>query len=613
MQPSNQMVQDGRQAVQDTVGAAKTAANTVKTVKNVKKTAKKIKNTAKKVKEAASKDGIVGIIKFIASAVAQNWKEAIALFAESKSVKIAVFSSIALSIFIPIAIMTALLTIFPSDIAISYDYATTAGNKITIGLETLGAGIGNIVQDFSTFLQTGTWGTEGESFKFDRLVCEDPAYEGYYSTSDTLLALLNNYFRDAYKEKAKKGAERSAKSRTNQRAYQEEAEKTYADMFKSSPYNTLNSTRYKSTDITYTYEWDEESQDYVDWSITILCCSSVQDLTNGKESKFSAADLLNYAKELCGKKTTSLWVYKKETEIVTGTTTRQEIEVQTTTTTIPGYYKVIGTFIDANGVEMENKIWVNERTVTTTTPTVVSKTYPTVECIITYRAEMNPDAKDLIIEHFGISEEKNNQNGIEDISDRELLDIEIDTMTQTYNSILIGIVTSATANQAINRFYNEHSDMMFTCENPKLGYPNPTYKSTYKGAHPFGCSCSTHGGSHEGIDVPWPDNTQLYFQSTGILVGYDSSHANVSDTGKRAYGNFAVVYYGETAEGGLFCLYGHLATVSGASEFTVYNAGQPFAQVGHSGYSFGAHLHLSTFIRKADGTIVTVNPENYIR
>ena len=96
---------------------------------------------------------------------------------------------------------------------------------------------------------------------------------------------------------------------------------------------------------------------------------------------------------------------------------------------------------------------------------------------------------------------------------------------------------------------------------------------------PFHCTCSTHNGKHNGIDIKCGGiSMPIVASETGIVREkvYSSS-----------YGYVVTVSYGE-----YLALYAHMKEHSNRSVNEQVKAGDQIGMTGNTGDSFGVHLHL---------------------
>ncbi|MCL1852399.1 MAG: peptidoglycan DD-metalloendopeptidase family protein [Peptococcaceae bacterium] len=114
------------------------------------------------------------------------------------------------------------------------------------------------------------------------------------------------------------------------------------------------------------------------------------------------------------------------------------------------------------------------------------------------------------------------------------------------------------------------------------------------------CNCSTHKGTHSGIDIKSTTGTPVVASAGGTATFHKCGHAD-SCPNKSCTGNYVLIDHG----GGIVTGYYHLRSVGLVSG--PVSKGQQIGQMGSTGNSSGPHLH---FLMKINGNFV--NPSNYL-
>lgn len=117
-------------------------------------------------------------------------------------------------VFGPLILTLTFIVSLPATIIESVDAAAKSTyDEVILGWETWKAELGNGIDDFLTWMTTGVKGDSTEAFHNDIAIASDPEYEIYVGASNTLVAVINNYFRsefDSVKDRAAQQAENKA-------------------------------------------------------------------------------------------------------------------------------------------------------------------------------------------------------------------------------------------------------------------------------------------------------------------------------------------------------------------------------------------------------------------
>lgn len=134
--------------------------------------------------------------------------------------------------------------------------------------------------------------------------------------------------------------------------------------------------------------------------------------------------------------------------------------------------------------------------------------------------------------------------------------------------------------------------------------PKKIYSSPLKVKTKFTTNFKENG--HRGVDLAAPEGTAIYALAAGKVLysQFDSS-----------YGNFIVIKHTD----GMYSLYAHMRVKSNFKAGSTVKKGAKIGEVGNTGYSFGAHLHLELatgqvpnhYLSDANLTYL-VDPKQYI-
>lgn len=256
-------------------------------------TAKNAKKDAKTVKRAAGK------------AAAGNWMGAAVDMLKSPRAMLAVVAVFLVLIILPITFVGIFLIEFPGAIINSITAAvTTAYDDLVVGWESLKIKVSNGIDNFLTWLTTGDTGDASDGFATDVAAAQDPDFASYIGTSNALVAVLNEYFRDEYNSGVKTNAQLSATNHQMELVTEAENDGILPE------------------DITCELTWTSNDSDYLDWTFSLIACDSVNRMqdTSDDVPEFSAAHLIAEAKDLVSHYT--LWDVGVRETVTDGTTVR---------------------------------------------------------------------------------------------------------------------------------------------------------------------------------------------------------------------------------------------------------------------------------------------------
>ena len=529
--------------------------------------AKQIKRdveTVKKVAENAASGNVAGV----ALEIIKNPK-----------IIIAALSAVFFIIFGPILMVLTFVVSLPASIIESVDAAAQSTyDSIVLGWEEWKAELGNGIDDFLTWITTGEKGESAEAFQNDVAIASDPDYEIYVGASNTLVAVINNYFRSEFgnlRERAASQAEDKA---------QEMVDEAINEGF-------------LAEDVTYETKWTSSDQDYLLWSFYVLSSDSIANMDSDGVS-FRAAPLIDRAKHVINNY--DLW----DIGITTKTSDGIRIATEERTRYVEREVQVQATDEDGELLYDSEGNPVYE----TTTELVpeqyeVQVEYPTRHITVEYFAHAKSEAKDYIIEDAGLTDEKASES---DMSDKDLVEEEVAQMRVLYSTAIGDLVASGQILDWIQSFYADHSDLVFNGPSAVAG-PVDNWRALIT-SHQGATDIPEHEGGHNGLDISSPNGTPLVLPSDGVIVQVTNAYPNVTDYSVPR-GNLVFVYYGEQngeSGKGIFVLYQHLSSAP-VSPYEKYSAGETVAASGQSGMSTGPHWHVEVYI----GT-TKVDPESFL-
>lgn len=581
-------------------GFGANASGTGNMADDMAKDAKELSKTAKNTAKAAVKDAKA--VKKAAGQIASgNYLGAAKTAIENPmtllKVALVALGILCLPLFLVITCAVFLIE-FPSAIVESVQSAITESvDSITLGWEDFKAELSNGIDNFISILTTGKESDYSQAYRDDLAIANDPNFYGYTGTSNMMVAVLNNYFRKAYteyNEKAVKKAEKKLKELTEQAKSEGISEEHI--------YTSIDPEIY-------------DEKNYLNWTFYIMAGESCQS-KNESGMHFHIKDMIAAAKKM---KKEKLWKVDVTNSYKPDEGTRmwyepEDVEVEDT---------------DENGNPLKDK---NGNVITHTETRQVQHTekYKYVVIKVTYKYSPAAGARKYILDEFGITDEKENDN---DMSDVEVFDEQVAALRALYNAKealfednasldydpnspvagngggIYSMVISSSLSQLISQFYASHpADTLFDAP-AVIGGPWSGWKEHIRS--PLGEV--RDGVAHNGTDIDTLKvQREFYAPSQGIIVSVQDGYAN-GDTqynGNAQRGNFVFVYYGESSSGGVFVLYQHLTPGIKWRAGDTIPEGEPIARTGWSGLcksshkgGTGEHLHLEEYF----GTI-PVNP-----
>ena len=554
-------------------------------VNDAKQGAKAVSSTVHAVKQGVKDAKVIG--KAAGQAAAGDFAGAAATMVSHPETLIKVIAAAIVIALIPVLLLLfgfMFLTQIPGTIAETTMSALgETVDEVVLGWEGFKAQLSNGIDDFLTWITTGEKGDASQAYQDDIAIASDDIFQSYIGTSNVIVAVLNNYFRDAYTdylESVKKKA-------------QDEVEKA-KKVAMSDPNNVT------IDNITCTIDKDlYDGKNYLNWTFYIMAGDSYAARTDEGLS-FRVPKMVEAAKKLVKSK---VW----------------KTEVTTTTT----YGKKIVTTMEPKMDEDGNPVFDEDGTIVMERVSKVVKT-ANIKCL--YSIKPSQASKKVIMEYFNVPQDEDTVES--DTSEADLFDEEAATMRQLYNAAEAdfegdssldigagdstggagtGTVISGSIKQMIEQFYANHSDELFEC--PASGLlPGPW--SGWKAKVTSSWQSPRGDTKHNGTDIVPPHS--IYPMSApfkGIIVGKQDGYSNgvLVTKGNGQRGNMLMIYYGERGgvvpgeKNGVFILYQHLSPGLSYNVDDTISAGATIATTGYSGYCLsshggtGEHLHLELY------------------
>ena len=490
---------------------------------------------------------------------------------------------------------------FPGSIAESVQGAIGQSvDSVTLGWEDFKARLSTGVDDFLTFVTTGQSGDASKAYRDSLAFADDPVFYGYTGMSNVMVAVLNNYFKDAYQE-FNATALKAANRELDKMIEQAKADGVAPEHITTS----IDPELY-------------ESDNYLNWTFYVMAGESCKS-RNDPGLRLHVKDMVDAAKNL---KKSNLWKVEIDKEYRVSEETRTWQEDQ----------EVVVPTLDKNGKLQYDKKG-NLITHTEIQPVQKSETYKVAVAKVKYRYSPKEGAKRYVLNYFGVT---NTTVGTGDLSDEAIFNEQVAAMRQLYNRReayfednaeldydpdapgpgmgggVGGMVISGTLKGLINQFYATHpADTLFDAPSVVNG---PW--SGWKGKVSSHLGAIRGGVAHNGTDIVPPSVMySIVAPLQGIVIGTQTGFANGAPQsgGNAERGNFVFVYYGEANSGGVFVLYQHLSPGFSWKTGDTIPAGAVIGQTGWSGKCYsdnggtGEHLHLEMYY----GT-QQVNPEAYM-
>lgn len=554
-------------------------------VNDAKQGAKAVSSTVHAVKQGVKDAKVIG--KAAGQAAAGDFAGAAATMVSHPETLIKVIAAAIVIALIPVLLLLfgfMFLTQIPGTIAETTMSALgETVDEVVLGWEGFKAQLSNGIDDFLTWITTGEKGDASQAYQDDIAIASDDIFQSYIGTSNVIVAVLNNYFRDAYTD------------------YLESVKKTAQDEVEKAKKVAMSDPNNVTIDnITCTIDKDlYDGKNYLNWTFYIMAGDSYAARTDEGLS-FRVPKMVEAAKKLVKSK---VW----------------KTEVTTTTT----YGKKIVTTMEPKMDEDGNPVFDEDGTIVMERVSKVVKT-ANIKCL--YSIKPSQASKKVIMEYFNVPQDEDTVES--DTSEADLFDEEAATMRQLYNAAEAdfegdssldigagdstggagtGTVISGSIKQMIEQFYANHSDELFEC--PASGLlPGPW--SGWKAKVTSSWQSPRGDTKHNGTDIVPPHS--IYPMSApfkGIIVGKQDGYSNgvLVTKGNGQRGNMLMIYYGERGgvvpgeKNGVFILYQHLSPGLSYNVDDTISAGATIATTGYSGYCLsshggtGEHLHLELY------------------
>lgn len=394
--------------------------------------------------------------------------------------------------------------------------------------------------DLGTFFSTGHWGTSGEVFQTEYAKANEldengeSVSEGYFSSSNRLVAILNETFRSSLRDDAQ--AMQIARNMANASLPQYEAMAQIMDGYKR-PADVAPEDYHIVSKIEKDTQLDE--QNFIYESCYLLAATSAA-VENYDSYNVAVRETLDYAFLITG--LDYLGVGQKicwEPSVFPSySVDDQEVTV--------GYR-----YFDENGDEVS----ADSPDVIEVVP--IKKKVRTVTVTLHYSVMLKSDYKDIILEHCNIEDLPASAPAYE-ISQKDQIQQSAIELIKLYGGSGGG--------------FAELGD---------VGQPLPS--SSYYISSGFGWrTLYGEANFHSGIDLAAPLGTEVYAVKDGVC-SVKPFHSS--------YGNYVTIDHGN----GVQTRYAHMSAVLVADGESVV-AGQVIGLVGSTGNSTGNHLHLEVIV-----------------
>ena len=291
------MADDARSDAQSIASAARSGVNAAKRTVN-----SAVKDT-KAVKKAA---GQIASGNYLGAAKT-------ALENPMTVIKIVLVALFILSIPLMIVMFCAVFVLeLPGSIEESVQAAVTESvDSITLGWEEFKAELSNGIDDFFSILTTGKPSDYSQAYRDDVAAAQDVNFYGYTGTSNTMVAVLNKYFRKAYTDYNDQALEKANKEveKLKQKALDEGISEEHI-------YTSVDPEMY-------------EERNYMNWTFYIMAGESYSS-RNKEGLHFHVKDMVAAAKDL---EKSKIWKVKtkssyKTEEVVNTWTEEKEVIIE---------------------------------------------------------------------------------------------------------------------------------------------------------------------------------------------------------------------------------------------------------------------------------------------
>lgn len=267
-------------------------------VHDAKQGAKAVSSTVHAVKQGVKDAKVIG--KAAGQAAAGNFAGAAATMVSHPETLIKAIAVVIVIALIPVLLLLfgfMFITQIPGTIAETTMSALGESvDEVVLDWEDFKAQLSNGIDDFLTWITTGEKGDASQAYQDDIAIASDDIFQSYIGTSNVIVAVLNNYFRDAYTD------------------YLESVKKTAQDEVEKAKKAAMSDPNNVTIDnITCTIDKDlYDGKNYLNWTFYIMAGDSYAARTDEGLS-FRVPKMVEAAKKLVKSK---VW----KTEVTTTTT-----------------------------------------------------------------------------------------------------------------------------------------------------------------------------------------------------------------------------------------------------------------------------------------------------
>lgn len=169
-------------------------------VNDAKQGTKAVSSTVHAVKQGVKDAKVIG--KAAGQAAAGDFAGAAATMVSHPETLIKVIAVVIVIALIPVLLLLfgfMFITQIPGTIAETTMSALGESvDEVVLDWEDFKAQLSNGIDDFLTWITTGEKGDASQAYQDDIAIASDEIFQSYMGTSNVIVAVLNNYFRDAY-------------------------------------------------------------------------------------------------------------------------------------------------------------------------------------------------------------------------------------------------------------------------------------------------------------------------------------------------------------------------------------------------------------------------------
>ena len=396
--------------------------------------------------------------------------------------------------------------------------------------------------DLGNFFTTGVWGKEGQLFETQFANAKDEDAEGtdgYFSSSNRLIALINEAFRLSLSHGRIQG---------DAQALAEQSIPDIEAQFRNSAeHGRPADVAEEDYKVTVTVAQDpnfDADQNFIYESCYLLSAASAAE-NNTDGFAFGVRDTLDFAFSITG------------LDNVPGEKICWKANVRPAyDTTIITETPISWTVRDEEGNEI---VYTDQSAIPEDAEIISVETKRSVEvkAYAYYSAQLTSDWKDIVNEHCGIETELPEGTAAFEVTQEEFVSNSALELAKFYG--LGGGASIGEAGLPLPR--------------GEYGLTSGFEERYLNGTYSF----------HKGLDMAAPEGTPIYAVKDGVC--------SVPPYMADGWGNYVRIDHGD----GLETIYGHMSMVAAIDGQTV-SAGDLIGYVGNTGYSFGNHLHFEVRI-----------------